>query len=149
MLSNLMNSIKSKASDLKSGVLQYKNKNFLNAVAAGSVLISRADGDVSSEEKQKMMKIVSSNEALSVFEQSDVIKVFNEYLGYFEFDADVGISKSYEALNKIRGDETQCRTLMRLVIAIAGADGDFDADEKAVAKKVAVELGLTPAEFEL
>jgi tellurite resistance protein TerB len=149
MLSNFLNKAKEKALELKSGVLQFKNKNFLNAAAAGSVLIARADGDISSEEKQKMMALISHNEALSVFDQAEVIKVFNEYLGYFEFDVDVGNSKSCEALNKIRGDDVQCRTLTRLVLAIAAADGDFDADEKVVAKKVAIELGLNPAEFDL
>lgn len=149
MLGSLLDSVKKKATELKTGVLQFKNKNFLNACAAGSVLIARADGDISSEEKKKMMALITHNDALSVFDQGDVIKVFNEYLGYFDFDADVGDSKSCEALNKIRGDDAQCRTLMRLVVAIAAADGDFDADEKIVAKKVAVELGLTPSEFDL
>ncbi len=149
MLSNLINTVKSKASELKTGVLQYKNKNFLNAMASGSVLIARADGNISSDEKQKMMALITNNDALSVFEQADVIKVFNEYLGYFEFDIDVGNSKAYEALNKIRGDDIQCRTLMRLTLAIASADGDFDDDEKVIARKVAVELGLTPSEFDL
>ena len=149
MLSNLMNSVKSKAADLKTSALQYKNKSFLNAMASGAVLIARADGNISAEEKQKMMAIISNNDALSVFDQADVIKVFNEYLGYFDFDADVGNSKAYEALNKIRGDVVQCRTLMRLTLAIAASDGDFDEDEKAIARKVAVELGLTPSEFEL
>tara|TARA_B100000767_G_scaffold57608_1_gene53408 strand:+ start:948 stop:1397 length:450 start_codon:yes stop_codon:yes gene_type:complete len=149
MLGSLLDSVKKKASELKTGVLQFKNRSFLNACAAGSVLIARADGSISTQEKQKMMALITHNEALSVFDQADVIKVFNEYLGYFDFDVDVGDSKSCEALNKIRGDSSQCRTLMRLVIAIAAADGNFDADEKIMAKKVALELGLTPFEFDL
>lgn len=149
MLSNFMNTLKTKGAELKSSVLQFKNKKFLNAMAAGSVLIARADGNISSSEKSKMLALITSNDALSVFDQSEVIKVFNEYLGYFEFDADVGNSKACEALNKIRGDDLQCRTLMRLTLAIAVADGDFDADEKVVARKVALELGLPPEEFDL
>jgi tellurite resistance protein TerB len=148
MLDSLLDSVKKKASELKKGALQFKNKNFLKACAAGSVLIARADGDISSQEKQKMMALITHNEELKVFDQADVIKVFNEYLGYFEFDVDVGESKSCEALNKIRSDNTQCRTLMRLVIAIAAADGNFDSDEKIIAKKVALELGLIPSEFD-
>ncbi|MFT6386917.1 MAG: tellurite resistance protein TerB [Cellvibrionaceae bacterium] len=149
MLNDLINSVKKKSSELKAGVLKFKNKDFLSACAAGSVLIARADGDVSSEEKKKMIALITHNEALSVFDTADVIKVFNEYLGYFDFDADVGDSKACEALNKIRGDDVQCRTLMRLVIAIAAADGDFDADEKVVAKKVAAELNLNASEFNI
>jgi tellurite resistance protein TerB len=149
MLGELLAKSKQKASELKTSVLQFKNKSFLNACAAGSALIARADGEISAEEKQKMLALISNNDVLSVFEQAEVIKVFQEYLGYFEFDEDVGNSKACEALNKIRGDDTQCRTLMRLVIAIASSDGDFDEDEKAVARRVAIELGLNAMEFEL
>ena len=149
MLGNILNTVKNKVTELKGSLMQFKNKTFLNAMAAGSVLIARADGNISSDEKKKMMNLITSNDALSVFDSADVIKVFNEYLGYFDFDEDVGSSKSYEALNKIRGDAVQCRTLMRLTISIAAADGDFDADEKAIARKVAIELGLEPSEFDL
>jgi len=149
MLGKLWSGAKEAAQELKSSALQFKNKKFMNAMAAGSVLIARADGDISSEEKSKMMRMIGSNDALSVFDTADVIKVFNEYLEYFEFDADVGKTKAYEALNTIRGDEVQCRTLMRMIIAIAEADGDFDTTEKAIARKIAVEIGVNAAEFEL
>jgi tellurite resistance protein TerB len=36
-----------------------------------------------------------------------------------------------------------------MIIAIASSDGDFDAQEQAVASKIARELGLSPSEFEL
>jgi tellurite resistance protein TerB len=138
-----------KAIDLKTNILQYKNKRFLNSVAAGSVLIARADGHIDNNEKEKMLTLVSSNDSLSVFDKTEVTKAFNEYLSYFEPDADVGNSKAFEALNKIRGDNAQCRTLMRLVMAIASADGSFDDSEKTIARKIAIELDLPPADFDI
>lgn len=149
MFNSLWQSAKGAAQDLKTSALQFKNKKFMNAMAAGSVLIARADGNISSDEKAKMMRMIGSNEALSVFDTEAVIEVFNEYLGYFEFDADVGTTKAYEALNTIRGDDVQCRTLMRMIIAIAEADGDFDSSEKAIAKKISVEIGVAAADFGL
>lgn len=149
MFNKLWKGAKDAAQDLKTAALQFKSQKFMNAMAAGSVLIARADGDISSEEKSKMMRMIGSNEALSAFDTTSVIKVFNEYLGYFEFDADVGDTKAYEALNTIRGDETQCRTLMRMIIAIAEADGDFDSSEKVIANKIAVEIGVNASEFGL
>ena len=149
MLTNIWKSMQEKAGGLKTNILQYKNRGFLNSMAAGSVLIARADGNIDDNEKQKMLALITTNDSLSIFDKAEVIKVFNEYLGYFDFDADVGNSKACEALNKIRGDDLQCRTLMRLVIAIATADGTFDDDEKVIARKVSIELGLTPSEFDL
>jgi tellurite resistance protein TerB len=146
---NLLSSIKQKSNELKDEVLKFKNKKFLNAATAGTALIARADGEISSEEKTKMLKIIESNSALSVFKTSDVIQSFNEFLTNFEFDQDVGNSKAFEALNLLKGDDVACRTVMRLILSIAAADGVFDDNEKSVARKIALELGLTAAEFEL
>lgn len=147
MLKDFLDKAKVKAEELKNSALQYKNKSFLHACAAGSVLVARADGTVSQEERQKMMALIKSNDALSVFDQAEVIKVFNEYLGYFDFDVDVGNSKALDALNKIRTDQAQARTVMRLIIAIANSDGTFDNDERHIARQVAQELNVDPAEF--
>jgi tellurite resistance protein TerB len=36
-----------------------------------------------------------------------------------------------------------------MIIAIASSDGNFDANERVVASKIARELGISPSEFEL
>ena len=38
---------------------------------------------------------------------------------------------------------------MRMIIAIASSDGNFDANEQRVASKIDKEQGLNPGEFEL
>jgi tellurite resistance protein TerB len=146
---NFLSRLKSKASELKTEALKYKNKDFLNAAMAGSALIAMADGSVSAEEKQKMIKFIESNDALSVFTTSDVIKAFQDYVGQLEFDRHIGEAKAYEALHKMKSNAGAARLLVRMIIAIASSDGDFDAQEQAVASKIARELGLSPSEFEL
>lgn len=146
---NFMSDLKNKASGLKDEVMKFKNKKFLNAATAGAALIAMADGTLDSEEKKKMLGFIESNDALSVFKTAEVIGSFKEYIENFEFDQDIGESKAYEAINHLRGNEVECRTVMRLILSIAAADGVFDDDEKAVAKKIAIELGLSPSDFEL
>lgn len=146
---NFLSRLKSKASELKTDVLKYKNKDFLHAAMAGSALVSMADGSVSAEEKQKMIKFIESNDALSVFTTSDVINSFQEYVSQLEFDKDIGEAKAYQALGKMKSNAEASRLLVRMIIAIASSDGNFDANEKAVAGKIAKELGLSPSEFEL
>jgi tellurite resistance protein TerB len=141
--------LKSKASELKTEALKYKNKDFLNAAMAGCALVAMADGSVSAEEKQKMIRFIESNDALSVFTTSDVIKAFQEFVGQLEFDKDIGEAKAYQALLKMKSNEGAARLLVRMVIAVAASDGNFDAQEQAVAGKIIRELGLSPSEFEL
>ena len=146
---NFLNQLKSKANELKTEALKFKNKDFLNAAMAGSALIAMADGTISSEEKQKMIKFIESNDALSIFSTSEVIKAFQDFVGQMEFDRDIGEAKAYQALGKMKSNAEASRLLMRMIIAIASSDGIFDFDEKKVAVKIANEMGLNPAEFEL
>ena len=148
-IDNFLNRLKTKASELKTEVLKYKNKDFLNAAMAGSALIAMADGSVTSEEKQKMIKFIESHDALSVFTTSDVIKAFQDFVGQIEFDKDIGEAKAYQALGKMKSNAEAARLLVRMIIAIASADGNFDAAEQKIAIKIAKELAISPSEFEL
>lgn len=146
---NFINQLKDKANELKTEALKFKNKDFLNAAMAGSALIALADGSISAEEKQKMIRFIENNDALSVFSISDVIKAFQDYVSQLEFDIDIGEAKAYQAIGKMKTDKEAARLLLRMIIAIASSDGNFDHSEKRVAIKIAAELGLNPAEFEL
>ncbi|MSP28253.1 MAG: Tellurite resistance TerB [Methylococcales bacterium] len=141
--------LKNKANELKNDVLKFKNKAFLNAAMAGSALIAMADGSISAEEKQKMIKFIEHNDALSVFTTNDVIKAFQDFVGQIEFDTDIGEAKAYQAIAKMKSNDEAARLLIRMLISIGASDGNFDADEKKIAAKIAKELGLNPAEFDL
>ncbi len=144
-----MTGLKDKASELKTEALKFKNKNFLQAAMAGSALLALADGEISSEEKQKMIKFIENYEPLSVFKMADIIASFGEFVNQLEFDKDLGEAKAFEAIEKMKNNNQAARLIMRLVISIGAADGDFDNDEKAMARRIANELGLNAADFEL
>ncbi len=146
---NFLSQLKTKANELKTEALKFKNKDFLNAAMAGSALVAMADGSISSEEKQKMIKFIESNDALSIFTTSDVIKAFQDFVGQLEFDKDIGEAKAYQAIGKMKSNTEASRLLIRMIISIASSDGLFDNDEKKVAVKIAKELGINPSEFEL
>lgn len=146
---NFLDNLKQKAGELKTEVLKFKNKDFLNACMAGSVLIAMADGMISSQEKQKMIRFIENYDTLSVFNAKEVIEAFQNFLTQIEFDKDLGEAKSYEAIRKMKNNDEASRLIMRLIVAIAGADGTFDESEKKIARKIAMELKLNPADFEL
>lgn len=127
---NFLSQLKTKANELKTEALKYKNKDFLNAAMAGSALIAMADGSISSTEKQKMIKFIESNDVLSIFTTSDVIKAFQDFVGQLEFDKDIGEAKAYQAIGKMKSNTEASRLLVRMIISIASSDGDFDDDEK-------------------
>ncbi|MDQ7091831.1 MAG: TerB family tellurite resistance protein [Methylococcales bacterium] len=146
---DFMSNVKDKMSDLKTAALKFKNKEFLNASMAGAALIALADGEISASEKQKMVKFIENHDALSIFTTSDVITAFQTFVSQVEFDKDIGEAKAYEALGKLKTNEEASRLVMRMIISIAAADGNFDADEKEVAIKIARELNLNTKDFDL
>ena len=146
---NFLNNLKTKASELKTEALKFKNKDFLNATMAGSALISMADGVISHEEKQKMIKFIENHDALSIFSTTDVINAFQTYIKQLQFDKDIGQAKAFEALKKMEHNIPAARLILRMVISIAASDGDFDVHEKKMALLIAKELSIDPAEFDL
>ncbi|MCD2452873.1 tellurite resistance TerB family protein [Methylicorpusculum oleiharenae] len=146
---SFLNSVKNKASELKTEALKFKNKDFLNATMAGSALIAMADGVISPDEKQKMIKFIENHDALSIFTTIDVVNAFQTFVNQLQFDKDIGEAKAFEALKKMESNVAASRLIIRMVISIAGSDGDFDEHEKKMALRIAKELSLDPAEFGL
>ena len=148
-LKSLMAELKEKANELKTEALKFKNKDFLHAAMAGSALLALADGEVTPDEKRKMVKFIENYEPLSVFKTTEIINSFNDFVSQLEFDNELGEAKALEAIGKMKKNGEAARLILRLVIAIGAADGDFDNYEKAMARKIALELSLEPADFDL
>ncbi len=149
MLGNFLQQTRAKLNDLKNEALKYKSKDFLNAALGGSALVIMADGRIDPQEKIKMMAFIENHPALSVYNTSEVVKVWKDYIDTLEMDIDIGNAKAMSALGKIKGKEDKAKLVLRMVCAIGASDGDFDADERRVARQIATELGLNPAEFDL
>lgn len=149
MLSKFLNDARSKINELKADALKYKSKDFLNAALGGSALVIMADGKIDAQEKMKMMAFIENHDALSIYDTSEVVKTWKNYIDTLEMDADIGSAKAMSAVGKLKGKEEQARLVLRMVCAIGAADGEFDEDERRTASKIALELGLDPKEFEL
>jgi tellurite resistance protein TerB len=144
--------VKNKASGLQQGlaneVTKYKNSTFMEAAAAGCAMMARADGNVSSEEKQKFLGFIRNSDALKVFDLTKVMASFNEVLAKYEIDPDLGEAEALARIAKLKG-KPEFRTMVRVVIAVGGSDDNFDANEKGVARKICREGAIDPSEFEL
>lgn len=134
---------------LSGEVKRHQNRKFMEATASGCAMLAVADNEVSAAEKQKMVGFVQSSPELKVFNIADVIKHFNEAVGKFEFDVQIGRAEALKVISKIKGDDGASRLLIRVLCAIGASDGEFDENEKAACRLICLELGLNPADFEL
>lgn len=134
---------------LTTEVAKFKNRTFMEATANACALIAAADGDISSAEKMKMAGFINHSPELKVFNLTDVINVFNDACGKFEFDFSIGQAEALKNIARIKGKDGEARLLVRVACAIGASDGDFDDKEKAACRLICLELGLNPADFEL
>lgn len=140
---------KTQASNLSEGVKKFKNKKFMDATVAGCAMVAFADGIVSPEEKTKMAGFIQRNEALKVFDMTEVVAAFEKFVQGFEFDAQIGKAEALRTISKLKKNSEEGRLLVRVCCAIGMADGNFDDDEKRVVREICHELGLNPDEFNL
>jgi len=129
-------------------ITKFKSKELLEAILAGSAMVAYADGNVSSEEKQKLMCYLRTSDQLKVFDQNDVIKTFQKYVEKFEFDLAIGTGEAMASIAKFK-EKPQGQLIVRVCCAIGAADGNFDEKERAVVRRMCSELNLNTADFAL
>ena len=124
---------------------QFNNANFKNATMAVCALVAAADGAVSPEEKTKVAGLIAKNEMLSVFNAGELRTSF---LGYCDMAGDE--FSRIDLLNivrKLKSNEAQADTALKVALIIANADGTFDDSEKKVVAELCGVLGLPSSNY--
>lgn len=147
-LSGLSEKAQKMRDQMRDEMKRYKNKDLMEAIVAGCAMVAAADGSIGSDEKSKMMGYLRSSDEMKVYDTDTVIKTFNKYAGQFEFDTGIGTGEAMKVIGKFK-DKPEAQLIVRVCCAIGASDGNFDDDEKKVVRRMASELGLNPADFDL
>lgn len=149
----MLNWIRDKTSTVRQGLIsevsKYRNREFMEAVVAGCAIVAAADGDISAPEKQKMIGFIQNSDELKAFRTEDVIAYFNQVVGKFDFDREIGRAEALKIIGRLKKNEPAARIMVRVCCVIGASDGTFDESEKKVVRTICAELGLNPADFDL
>ncbi|MER6530457.1 TerB family tellurite resistance protein [Streptomyces sp. NPDC001508] len=140
--SQMQNQLVAKKNDLKSGA-------FRDASMAMCALVAAADGEIDPAERQRVAQLIFSNEVLQNFPADDLRRRFEENLDKLTADFDFGKVGVLQEIAKAKKKPAEARAVIQIGIVIGGADGDFDATERAVVREACFALGLPPHEFDL
>ncbi|WP_416777365.1 tellurite resistance TerB family protein [Xenorhabdus budapestensis] len=135
--------------ELVNQVGRFKNRKFMEGTVAVCAHIAMASNGVSSEEKQKMVGFIKNSPELKVFDTTEIIEFFNKLVSSYEFDADIGKGEAMKYIMALKQQPEAAQLALRVGIAVAKSDGDFDNDEKNAAREICAALGFAPADFEL
>lgn len=119
---------------------------FVNVVSAG-FLIASADDDFDADEKKALVRLI--NKDLPDFTTEDIIKVIDNCASKMEFDKDLGIQEILNEISKTSGNEDDAKQIMAVCAFIGAADGEYDQQEKLVARSICYALKLNPTHYKL
>ncbi|WP_411705105.1 tellurite resistance TerB family protein [Edaphovirga cremea] len=135
--------------ELTKQVSRFKNKKFMQGTVAVCARIAIASDGVSAEEKQKMIGFLRASDELKVFDTTEVIEFFNKLISSFDFDIEIGKGETMKHILALKDQPEAAQLAIRVGIAVAKSDGDFDQNEKQAVREIAIALGFDPAEFGL
>lgn len=139
---DLLKSVSEESERLFSRVV---DKTLFRQVVSAAFLIARADGDFDSDEKKALAKVIS--EKMPQFSIQDILKALEECEKKVEFSEDMGVMEIMDDI--CSASKENAEMIMRISCFIGAADGDFDADEKKVAKSMACGMGINPQKYGL
>ena len=123
-----------------------ENKDLMEAIVAGAVLVAHADGDCSDEELTVLHNIVEANDNLKHF-GSEIGKTIDQYCDMYKAGARLAKVKLLKEIKDVSADEEQKIEAFIIAIEIADADGTIDETELAMLKTIGKELGLNPDNY--
>lgn len=135
-----------KGATVKQEMAKVENRDLMEAIVAGSLLIAYADGECEEEELKKMEQVISALPELKHFgsEVSDTIGRFHSIL---ESGFRIGKLKVLKELEDIKGSEADRQLVFNVMLTIAEADGEVEPQEVAVLKEVGQRLGINLRDY--
>lgn len=115
-------------------------------VCNAAFLIARADGSFDGSEKAMLQKVIAAK--LPHFKAADIVAAIDRAEGELAFSIEGGVQMLLAEIGKAKGTD-EAPLIMLVALAIAGADGNFDDSEKAVARELCDVLGLDRARYHL
>jgi tellurite resistance protein TerB len=126
-----------------------RQKNIMEAMVAGCVLVAVADDEVSQEERQKFIKLMQRVEESKAFGDEHIVATFDRFLERLDGYGATGRNGLLAMLETVANTQDTARLIVRLCKAVGEADGNFDDNEKAVVREICTRLKLNPADFDL
>ena len=114
----LWDQLKSRLTDLQATtttqVGKFKSKDFAKASMAMCALIAAADGTITADERRKTAGFIGSNEALKVFEPSELQDHFTFYASKLEKDYEFGKVEAIATIGKLKSKPEAARAVIQV-----------------------------------
>ncbi|NIZ28950.1 tellurite resistance TerB family protein [Escherichia coli] len=118
-----------------------ENRDLMEAIVGGCLLVSAADGEIEKEETSKLDQLIRSNP------RNEITSTINRYTEQLEAGFRVGRMNILREIDDIKNDPKEAEEVFVNMLTIAEADGQIEPEEQKVLEEVGRRLGLRVEDY--
>lgn len=135
-----------KASAAKESIKRLENRDLMEQMVGGCLLIAFADGDCEDSELKKLDEVLRSSKALEGF-GSELTETINRFTARLKAGYRIGRMEILREINDVKSDQNEKEDVLLAMITVAESDGEIEPEEKKELDQVAQRLGLRIEDF--
>lgn len=135
-----------KAAAFKAEVKKLENRDLLEAIVGGCLLIAAADGEIEDSEVKKIDTLLRTNKNLEHF-GSEITELVNRFSERLQSGYRVAKAEILREISDIKDDSQQKEDVLLNILTIAEADGEIEPAEQKELELVAQRLGLRLTDY--
>jgi len=140
--------LKKKFGEGKAELKKVENRDLMEAIVGGSLLVAASDGSIDDEELISLEKQIESNPSLSHF-GSEIGKEIHRFEKMLDSGFRLGKMKIMREISDVKSSPEESEEVFVNMLTIAEADGEIDDKELAILKEVGKTLNINLSEFGL
>ncbi|MFU0756930.1 Co-chaperone protein DjlA [Serratia marcescens] len=118
-----------------------ENRDLMEAIVGGCLLVAAADGTIEKEETAKLDQLLRSNPRLGHY-GNEITALITRFTEQLEAGFRVGRMNILREIEDIKNTPTEAEEVFVNMLTIAEADGEIEPEEQKVLEDVGRRLGL-------
>lgn len=135
-----------KAVVAKENLKRLENKDLMEAMVGGCMLIAFADGECEESELKKIDQILSSSKALEGF-GNEINITIDRYAKRLEAGYRIGRMEILREIDDVKGSQQEKEDVFLAMLTVYEADGEIEEAERKELDAVAKRLGLRVEDY--
>lgn len=130
----------------KTEIKKLENRDLMEAIVGGCLLVAAADGEIEEAEVKKIDSLLRTNKNLEHF-GSEITTLTSQLSERLQSGYRVARAEILREIEDIKGDQQQKEDVLLNMLTIAEADGEIEPAEQKELEVVAQRLGLRLTDY--
>ncbi|MCW2484730.1 tellurite resistance TerB family protein [Candidatus Symbiopectobacterium sp. NZEC127] len=118
-----------------------ENRDLMEAIVGGCLLVAAADGEIEKEETDKLDQLLRSNPQLGHY-GNEITQTISRFTEQLQAGFRVGRMNILREIDDIKNSPKDAEEVFVNMLTIAEADGEIEPEEQKVLEEVGRRLGL-------